>query len=508
VAAPVSLLKGARAFARDMAREAMAPGFLWDVVDFVPALIDTPLTSRGAWQWGSDVGAAMNFTAGILATFTTGEQNLGAAYDTLYEIGQSSPYPLTGRGAVPLARQNPVMLFDQVIFPDGNGTAAPTIIGPSGSTSVLTGKPVVRYGTIWGEYFVGGGGVGHEDTVFWSFPTDVTQSWDPNALWRTGGMVTGLAALRNAILVFHPSSIERLRGSRPPAGTSKGDMVLEPLFKQVGTTEAKSIAYWQENILFADEHGVHITDGSVLRNLVQQGSIQSYWRNIYNQKQYVVGVVFLDYYVVSVLGASTTETLVCDLNSRQWFRFSNVPAISMWSSGGSVGMERFWAGIRDNPRLARLSPMFFPVLGGGLQTDANGVDVLPTLETPYYKLSAEGRKRVRFAYLSYDVRTGALAREDDQPVAWQRRLREEELMTGTPLAAGDLLQMDYILSPQDTAWTTAGTLPATSRYTRHRLPVGKAPYGIALKLHQLGPSTVTRISDIAVDAHAIDRGRL
>jgi len=498
----------------------MAPGYLWDVVDFVPAIIDTQLTGRGAWLWGSAVGAATDYEAGILAPYTAGEQNLAAANGALYAIGADPPYALTSRGTVPVARQNPVMLFDQVIWLSGDGSQPPTIVGPTGAPIPLAVANVknVKVGTIWGEYFVGANAPGAENTVFFAPPDNVNQPWDPNALVQTAGAVTGLAALRTVILVYHASSIERLRGTRPPAGTDKGDMVLEPLFKQVGTTEPKTICYWQENILFADEHGVHITDGASLRNLVQQGSISSYWRNLYNLKQSISAAVFLDYYIISIRRTDgLTDCLVCDLNNRQWFRFSNVACLSMWASGGTLGMERLWGGMINTQRAARLSTMFFPAPVTNYQLDANGVYVMPSFETPFYKLAPEGRKRIRFVYLSYDSRSAALGLDDAIPAPADAALVTPQQFGVSPFAAlvplaapapGDLLQVGYILSPQDTNWTIAGGYPSTSRYSRYRLPVGKVPYGIAFQIKQINPSLVTRISDLAVDAHAIERSRV
>jgi hypothetical protein len=512
VAAPVSILRGARAFSRDQAREAMAPGYLWDVVDYVPMMIDSPLTGRGAWIWGSDASAGADFNSGILAPYTTGEQNLANSAGTICQVSSTAPYPITNRGAGPATvKQNPVMLFDQVVWFDGAGAQTPTLVPPTGAPTPIAAAncPKATLGSVWGEFLIAANQPGHEDTIYFSPPDDVTQPWDPNSFWRTAGVVTGVAALRTVILVFHPASIERLRGTRPPAGTSLGDMVLEPLFQQVGTTEPRTICYWQENVLFADEHGVHITDGAVLRNLVQQGSISTYWRNLYNHKQSLSATVFLDYYIVSVIRTDgIVDALVCDLNARQWFRFSNIAAVSMWASGGTVGMERIWGGMNGTHRLGRLSPCFFPMPGGALIQDANGVNVLPYLETAYYKLSAEGRKRIRFAYLSYDARaSGGLA--SDQPAAWEARFRSEETEVGpAPAAAGDPLQLAYIVSPNDTNWTTAGTLPMTGAYTRYRLPVGKAPYGIAFQLQQLNPTSVTRLSDLALDVHPIERSRL
>jgi len=488
VAAPSSLLRGARAMSRDQAREMLPPGYLWDVCDWVPQMIDSLLTSRGGWIWGSATGASADFNSGILAPYTAGEQNLANAGGTVYAVDNNSPFALTNRGSVPaVVRQNPVMLFDQVVWMDGNGASPPVVVPPTGAPAAISpGTTIprnVRYGTIWGEYFVGANQVGHEDTVYWGPPDDITQPWDNNAFWRTTGAVTGLAALRTVILVFHASSIERLRGTRPPAGTSKGDMVLEPLFQQVGTTEPKTICYWQENVLFADEHGVHITDGAVLRNLIQQGSMSTYWRGLYNQKQTISATVFLDYYVVSIIrNDGSNDCLICDLNARQWFRFSNIAVVSMWASGGTIGMERFWGGVNGAHRLGRFSSCFFPIVTTAIAQDANGTNVLPYLETGWYRLSQEGRKRVRFSYLSYDARV--------------------------PAAGPDPLKLSYIVGPADTNWTAAGTVPATLDYSRWRLPVGKAPYGIAFRIEQVQPTNVTRVSDIAVDAHTIERSRV
>jgi hypothetical protein len=67
VAAPQSLLGQARAFARDYPRDRMPAGYLWDVVDYVPLIIDAGLTGRGGWVWGSNAMGG-DASAGILAS--------------------------------------------------------------------------------------------------------------------------------------------------------------------------------------------------------------------------------------------------------------------------------------------------------------------------------------------------------------------------------------------------------------------------------------------------------
>src|SRR5882672_4841403 len=108
---PFSLLAGARAFARDYPRDQMPAGYLWDVVDYVPTLIDTSLTGRGSWKWGSDAMAG-NIQGGVLASFSTGEQLLVITdAGNCYSVDQVTG-ALTLRGGVPGALQNPIQYLD------------------------------------------------------------------------------------------------------------------------------------------------------------------------------------------------------------------------------------------------------------------------------------------------------------------------------------------------------------------------------------------------------------
>jgi hypothetical protein len=513
VSAPVQLLQGARAFARDFPRDNMPRGYLWDLADFVPTLIDTQLTGRGAWLWGSDVQSGGDFFGGVLAPFTAGEQILaGVANGSLYQVAPDPPYGLTARGTVPVGIQNPVQLFDQTIWFSGAGSQAPVVVGPSGGATACPGAPNAKVGAVWRSYVVCGGAPGADDWLYFSAPANALTAWDATSKYETSGAITGIAALRSIILVFHAGSVERVRGTTPVhAGFTNDDIALEPLFGQAGTTEPRSICYWNENVLFADEHGVHMTDGSAIRNLASQGSISYFWRPLYQKKQTISACVFLDYYIVSVVRTDNIAvTLICDLNKRQWYRFTNIAAVSMWASGGTRGMERVWAGIKSTQRLARIGPCFFPALDGTMIADDNGLNVLPFFETPWYRLGQEGRKRVRFAYLSYDIRTGAAAAAD-VPGGWRRgyQLEDEGPLESAPHAGvPGMLEAGYVLSPQDTGYTTAGTYPSTAKYTRFRLPVGKSPYGIGFRVRQLAPSTVTRIFELGVDAHPVERGRV
>jgi hypothetical protein len=205
----------------------------------------------------------------------------------------------------------------------------------------------------------------------------------------------------------------------------------------------------------------------------------------------------------------TNDTLVCDLNKRQWFRFSNIAAISKISSGGSTGMERIWAGIQGTNRLARTSACFAPTPSAGLIVDANGVNVLPYIQTPWYRLGPEGRKRTRFAYVSYDARISSL--RGGVPAEWRIPLEGEngglpDVLVSNP--AANVLDVGYLRSPQDTSYTDIGGLPSTTKYSRFRLPVRQQPYGIAFQIKQTAPTTVLRLFDFAVESWAIERSQV
>jgi hypothetical protein len=514
VAAPQSLLGQARAFARDYPRDRMPAGYLWDVVDYVPLIVDAGLTGRGGWVWGSNVMGG-DASAGILASYTSGEKLLVIGSDhQWYEVDQTT-MAVTPKGAAYTALQNPVQWVDSVIAFDGAGAAVPQLVtAPAGATTVGTmhaSAPKAKVGCIYNAYIVVGDGA----NVRFSFPNDPLHAWDPFSYIPMDNQVTAMAALRSVILAFHAGSVERIRGGKPDSGEAgNGDMFAERLFDRVGCTEPKSIAYWNDNVVFADEHGVHMSDGAVIRNIASQGGILYYWRTVWGGRVSVAATTFLDYYVITIRRSSGPAiTLICDLNKRQWFRFANVYGLSYFASSGSTGMERIWSGMAGSNRLARVSPMFFPTLGAGAIQDADGVTVLPEFETPWYRMGKEGRKRSRFAYLSYDARTPGTTAE---PAGWREGVELDPDENGVPplappavlAAVAPVLDIGYINSPSDLVYTAMGGMPPTTRYTRHKLPVYQGSYGVAFRVRQLTPTSVTRIYDLAVEGQPLEPSHL
>jgi hypothetical protein len=500
----------------------MPPGYLWDVLDYVPTIIDATLTGRGGWVWGSTAMGGDPET-GIYVPFLGGDKLLVQATNAqLYEVGLVAPYTAVAKGAIPRAKQNPVFFIDTVVHFDAAGTMTPRLITAPGGVTTFGATNAAHknatVGTVWGAYLVTGGAPGETNVVRYSVPNKLLTdplSFDANSFYPTALPVTAIQAMRTLILVFHAGSVERIRGSQPARGTNIGDLSVEKVFDRAGCTDPLSIASWNDNVVFADEHGVHVTDGSVIRNLAEQGGISYFWRSLYENKLSMCATTFLDYYIVTVRRSDAVlpVTLVCDLNRRQWFRFSNIAALCYIASSGGTSMERIWAGLAGKARLARLGPCFFPVLDAGLIQDDDGTPVLPVFETPWYRLGQEGRKRVRFAYLSYDARIVDSLARDDVPGGWRNGGSDEQ---GIPpplegavatVAAQQVLQMGYVRSPQDPNYTAIGTLPSTGAYTRYKLPLGQFPYGVAFKVAQVLPTTVTRVFDLATEAQAVERSR-
>jgi hypothetical protein len=178
----------------------------------------------------------------------------------------------------------------------------------------------------------------------------------------------------------------------------------------------------------------------------------------------------------------------------------------MIESGGATGMERFWGSIQGSARLARLGPTFFPDPTVGFQVDDNGVPVLPQFQTPWYRIAAEGRKRVKNFYLSYDARVSS--ERGGQPSAWRAPLEGEVPAQEISNLSPPVLDIGYLRSPQDPTYTDIGNLPATTAYSRYRLPVRQQPYGIAFQVKATAQTTVLRVFDLAIDAYPVGRSNL
>jgi len=511
VAQPVEIFKDIKGFTRDFAVDSLPAGYLWDLVDAIPNRKGARVEQRGAWEYFSGALAGP-ITGGYHAAFSQGQRLLVAAGGVLHNVDISTG-ALSNYGAVGSLIQNGAKLTDRVFFMDGAGAAVPQYATFAAvAAPIHASAPKAKVGIAYKGRLVLGGDPAHPENVYFSRLEDDTTgpgplaAWDPESWIGTNAEVTGLAPMAGQILVFHPSSIERIRGSVPPGTGIDPDMQADTLTEQVGCTQPHTIVPWRENILFADERGVFLTDGSTVRNLTELGGIGDFWRVAYGYKlpdQGVSAGTFLDYLVVTINcqmppATAVNFTLVCDLNTRSWFRFTNYPATCYIPS--EAAMEQLWAGHLGTNRLARTSRMFQDVIPPPVPlpdyVDGNGVPVHSSMTTGFNRLANnEGMQRLHNLFLSYHHQsfTRALAPDGIRVEYRTDPPTPEDIDVATGAVTG---------------WTLAGKVPDVDVYSRKKLPIGKRGFGVMVRITDETSSRITRVYALGIQQTSQDRAKV
>jgi hypothetical protein len=525
VARVQSILGNVKGMARDFSVDQMPKGYVWDLTDYIPDQRGAQLEGRGPWNFLTSAALAGPVWGGYDAVYTKGERLLIAAGPNLYDQPRlSAPQGQAAANLIgPLFSSIPHngrFLNERTYFSDSQGASTPkyvTFDGANLSIQQLSGAntPKAKYIEAFKGRLIGGGDPANPQRIYFS-PVETDGgppgAWDNTSIWDTSRAVTALGVMAAQIVVFHDGMTERLKGSIPPGqgiDTKVVDFSLDLFSNQYGCIDPASIVPWRENLIFANEHGVHLTDGSTIRSLTDQGGIGDVWRHLYGLKRTGTQVscgVYLNMLFCSILTYwdSATErenrpfTFVCDLDTRNWYRFSNVAAGALIPS--TTGAEQLWWGTAsyDQPdtsyanRLCRISPMLTglpdinPENPASLPdaVDGNGVAVLPRVTTGWTSISAEGQKRMRSLYVSHAIQSG------NPP-------------------AGNLMRVSYRLTPvviDD--FLDIGGFGSSNRYTRKRLPVGRNGYGIQVHLEQIAPSHISRLYDIGVEQTKQDQSKV
>jgi hypothetical protein len=476
---------------RDLPRDRLPKNTCWDIVDAIPNELGGPCSKRGGWTRASEaltnVLTGADVVQGVIpAPFSAGEQvvawttNLGTGSRVAQIVSSSST---TDRGAPAFTTlgQQPVFYRNFVYFVDAAGATAPSRYSGSANTTALTGSPPTGSRcTVYKDRLVLARSSSQLQRLWFSAAGTPT-TWDTTfGFIDTSGEVTAIYALRNAILIWHPNSLERITGSTPPPGT---DMSLQPVFDS-GCPYPFSIAGTDEFVCFANANGIHMTDGSTVVDITEQGGMSSYWRGLFGGGRQIASGYFRGYLVVSVIDASgfgEVATLLVHLKTRRFTRLSNVRAWCFAPSFSSTG-ELYW-GSAEEPRVEALSPIFSPASAN--KNDGDGTAVTPVIETQFFSVgAAEGR--LWDVFLAYDLRDAAT----DNPT----------------------ITMSYVTDPTDTAYTAvtgfdgnAYPYPETStRMKRNRRQIRKTGFGIAVKLQQANASSVTHFNRLEMRSGARD----
>lgn len=520
MAQPVEIFGAVKGMTRDFGVDSLPNGYLWDLVDALPNRKGARVEQRGNWSFFPQtpvVSYGGVIYGGSHVRFSKGTKLYLDANSRIWECVLASGAQIDLAAGHPTMIQNGVLLRDRLYFFDGAGAAKPiavTFDGTNSAVSPLTAAscPQAKVGIAYKERLVVGGVPTNPGVVYFSpLETEGTApnvgplgTWDAASFIGTTQEVTGLAGMSSQILVFHPGMIEKIRGSEiDTTAGGDGDMYVETLTDQIGCTMPQTIVPWRENIIFADEHGVFLTDGATVKNLVELGGMGDFWRAIFSSRTAGTQVccgTFLDYLLVTVTVPTSVEptgafTLVCDLNERTWMRFTNVPVTCYIPSTGET--EESYCGHAVAYRLLKASTMFQDALPIPVPApdyvDGDGRPVLMSMTTGFKRLAKEeGMQRLRGLFVSYH-------NASDQRAAEPNAIKIE-YTTSPPRVEGYTVDAG--------SWVQAGFLPDGNLYQRKKLPIGKRGYGVMVRLSAARATRTTRFFSIGVERTSQDRAKV
>jgi hypothetical protein len=490
------LLRDIRGVYSDRARDRLPEGSVWVMADWVPLLMQAGARIRGAWKYQSTAALPAPPDGMLYAPYIAGAKLLVANGAALSDVPLVTPGAATPAATIPATRQHPIFHRNRVIVPAADGVSAARIIdyggtlyGFTGTNSVIGGvtNPALgRYATIFKDRTVLGNQAAQPSRVIFSTPGHPELAFDQDSYYDTSYPVTGLAVQRAQVLCFHDSSVERLRGTEPadstlPTGRQDGDLVLDVLWDRAGCYDARSISYWQDNVLFADARGIQLTDGSLVRNITAQAGVINLWHEIFNRNGpplSVAGGVYRDYYLCTIRHTGFEPfTFVVEIPTRRMFTLKNIDSTCFAFSVATV--EKLFGSNQATSQVTDLSPVFDPD-ATVMQIDANGLPVLPSISTGWHMLTKKsGFKRVIEAHISYEA-----DRDDDSEVL-------QAYYANTPIADDKPL----------------GQLRASKGYIRRPIPIRRRMEGMAMRLDQLLPTKDTRLFDISVRVYAEEATR-
>ena len=444
---------------RDLPRNRMLQGSLWNAVDYIPDN-GAPLRQRGGWANAADVAAvsaaASTIQAGIGAPFFAGNQLLALDEDgRLWKYTTAGTVTLVGAALTPL--QNPVFHADTVIIPSDNGTNQPKKYDGTTIATLAATAPAGKYACVFKDYTVLAASAANPRRQWFSTEGSPSGVYDTTfSIIDYSRAIKGQAALRNAILVFHDDVVSRVRGSSPPASSDTGDFVKDDPAFHVGLIDARSIVTYEDQAFWASAKGVYRSDGVAFDDLTKRGGMMQYWQDLvatFTSSWTVGGGLFNDTYLLSVMnGSSFVDSFAIDVKDFHWTRLSNIDALTFWNSVNAVD-EVYW-GRRGAGIVAKGSSMWTPALA--TKNDGNGTAVTGTVELPFYE-GPPGPKRIKSVFIGADLTDWAT----DNPT----------------------MTLSYVTSPESTSYTTASpTVAEGTGYTRTRIPIGGHYPGIGLKL--------------------------
>jgi hypothetical protein len=404
---------------KDAPVAAIPTGALYDSVDF---MLDKPgiAYKRGGTSYADFAAGTTASYYGMVhyADFPTGGQLLAwskpsAGNSKLFRLlTGSAPAGIdTGEATNLPPISYPKLLVDKLVVPLASGVGAPphkvTWDGATLTNAVWGGTPPSgKYVEVYKSRIALAGRVANPDRVFFSPAPDPEDTWDVgNAYIAMDHPVTGLASLQNTLIVFSAGHTERITGADPPPDTDMDRAVIGA----IGCTDARSIAVYQDNAIFANPSGVYLTNGAGFQDLTEAGLVQSYWQSLfsgYDSATWVIAAgMFRGYYFVSILDATgaLVDAMMCNVARRSWWRLSGAFRAMAYTTSSGVNHELYLA-TRAAPRVHKASGIFLPTSSN--PTDADGGAVLPQMQLRLVGQGV-GVKQFGFGRVTYDLRAAS-----------------------------------------------------------------------------------------------------
>lgn len=495
-----------RTYHRGIVRDSDIPeGGLYDAVDF---LVEQPglLYKRGGWERHS--AAAGTTPIHWVGTIDVPQRVVAIAHNNhMYDVTSENTALATDLGSVGFyPTENSPTDVDRIILCDGTATVAPKYVrySPGPDALVLSNlegsPPIASRSTVHSSGIVLGAGTNDYVDDFlnrlWFEPgtADIdrvgSKVWDTTQYKDVTYPITGLASVQGYLLVFSNRHVERISGDTPPSvSNGPGNMHLSP-FANVGCVDARSIVFADENIIFAGEEGVWLTNGSGLRSLTEKEDgtgIQSYWRSLFprfeyanhTSRQLVGGMINRDFYIICIMDQATPPngivTLMCHLPTQSWTKVSNFMMNSMAQGTDEEAVSELYVGEALTNYVSRASRIVYP--SSTNMSDGNGTAIQPTYTTRDIS-TGPGLKSYGFGWLSYKLTDGDASNPTLSVQAY----------TGLERWA------------TNTAETMDDTGDASSLFVnRRRFDVNKDTQALWMKVSQTGHSAETEIHFLEVE---------
>jgi hypothetical protein len=507
----MSLTLAARGFSKgyvsDLPRDQLPPGVAYRMKDWIPSL-GSLLRKRGGWKNSttnlSTVSTCTRAAGLAWAPFQSdphlvvvadnGKVYLDKAFDGSGGtfVGNTSFLPLTHspfwhndlKGLVILqalgaAAANPKKYYDA-------GTMAYAVTDLGGT------PPQASVGASWGDYLLLANGYvtgTRYSNRIWISGVGTPEVWSPGTAFEDmPEEIVAIMPMRSGILIWGYSDVYIITGDTPPPG---GNWSQDVVFHGNGCMDGRSVALYHEYAIWANNTGVYKSDGYTLDDLTKDGGIQQRWRELVGNFDFQKGWsaaagIYSGHYIIAIhddLGNFVT-CQVFDLEEGVWFEFTNLPA-SMFGPRASgpgtataVGSEELFFALRNLPYASKISSCWSP--DATVALDGDGTPVQPQIEVPFWKIGGAGKKQIRQARLTYDIRTAG---------------------------ASPFLRVESATSPEVGApyTTLSDILPTTtSMQDRESVRIAERALGIALRITQVGASADTRLGEIELDQHVLE----